>query len=62
MTMTLAQYKELRELGRLFEQGLAQPRDIRKLSELLTLINQTDASQDVIEKSFDPSQAIAEKH
>ena len=40
MTMSPEQYRKLRELGKLFEQGIARPQEMQELSELLGLINQ----------------------
>jgi len=37
--MTPIQMKELHKLSNLFKEGKAQPRDIKQLSELLSVIN-----------------------
>jgi len=53
MSLSLEQIKKLRELGRLFEHGVAKPIHLQQLSHLLVLINNKQEQQNSDTPAFE---------
>jgi Asp-tRNA(Asn)/Glu-tRNA(Gln) amidotransferase C subunit len=47
MSVAPNHFKQLRELSRLFEQGIAKPQHMQQLAEILSLLNQHEQKTEI---------------